>query len=268
MRPGLAALVFALVALMAATAGATALGTKRAVIFLDQRVSERERLFQSPRILLDKAYYEDLGYRVTLLRASDTAIVDALMDPDVSALSFFGHGYDPQAPEATSSMLFIDANGWSNRVFRALRQRHIDAGLSGREAAARAREDSASRTKLAILRNHSCSSFVDTSLAETLVRPGGSYFGVSGLYAPCPTPMQLIQDVSFLLDEYIVPGAARAPLPHPAPAPPGFDPTAPGGPCAVNLGPAGGCGPGFETGCIPCPNASQGIMQWYIPPKP
>jgi hypothetical protein len=258
------ALALALVAGLAGVA-AVAEPARRAVIFLDEQVTEYERMFQSPRILLEKAYYEDLGYEVTLWRASDGDIVQALLNPAIAAVSFFGHGYDPTAPEATSSMLFVDANGWSDRIFSALRQGYIDAGMSGQAATARARDES-KNVKLDVLRNHSCASLVDTRLAEALVRPGGSYFGVRGLYAPCPTPMQLIQDVSFLLEEYVVPRAG--PRPVPGPAAPGYYPTAPGGPCAVDLGPAGGCGPGMEFGCIPCPNADQGIMQWYIPPTP
>jgi len=261
-RPGPVARFLALLLALVALAGAAAAGNgKQAVIFLDDNVTDWERMFQSPRILYEKSWYEDQGYTVTLRRAADREIVAAVMNPDVGAVSFFGHGYDPTAPEATSSMMFIDASGWSNRIFRALRQKYIDEGLSGSAATAKARKER-DGIKLDTLRVHACSSLVDTKLAMALVRPGGSYYGVSGLYAPCPTPSALFMDVSFMLQLYVVPGA-----PQPAESLP-YDPTLPGGPCAVDLGPAGGCGPGFETGCIPCPNRDQGIQQWYIPPQP
>ncbi len=231
----------------------SAQAAKQAILFIDPSVTYYESYFQEPRIKSERDYYEWFGYEVTIQVATEENIVAAILDGKTRAISFFGHGNGPDSPGATSTLLQMRESDWQARVYMELRRRYAAEGMPADEAKERA-SDRVQNFGFDIMRNHSCSSLIDTRLAEVFVRGGGSYYGSPALYSACPTPTALFSDTSWLLEEYIVPFIATRDMPSGA--------TTSNGPCAVNRGPAGGCVPGLD-GCVPCPGDD--IMQWYVP---
>ncbi|MCP5374457.1 MAG: hypothetical protein H6907_22200 [Hyphomicrobiales bacterium] len=200
-RAVLALAGFLAVALLAAAAAAA---PKIAVILIDPDVSSYERAFQEPRIIHERMYYENLGYRVAYQEANVKVMVSAIMDKRVEAISFFGHGMDPSQAGAQSSILKLPAATWRQTVFGAL-LRHYRKGGYPQQMSFQMASKGAQNFGFQVVRNHSCSSLIDTDIARQFVRPGGSYFGARSSYAPCPTPMALLSDVSWRLTEYRVP---------------------------------------------------------------
>lgn len=99
----------------------------------------------------------------------------------------------------------LDASSWRRKVFQSRLQNYHQQGLSQEESSRRA--DSESKNfGLELIRNHSCESLRDTSMAHQFVMAGGFYHGVTGRYVPAPSPFALFSDVSFFLDEYKVVG--------------------------------------------------------------
>ena len=251
-----------------ALAGPGVAEMQRAVIFMDPDVTPHERRFQDARVRDERAYYEARGYVVEVQDAPTKAaltdkILAALMASEVKAVSFFGHGYGPDAKGATSTLLFENAHFWRDLLYRAHRKALAAQGETGVDANRKARR-LGQNAQLEIMRNHSCSSLRDTRMAEALVAPGGSYFGVKGLYSTCVTPAALFWEIDWNLTEYVMPKAS--------PAPPTSSP-----PAATNTvtGPGGVCTPeGFpgpvhdcriqrsEQPCLPCPN---GFDFYYEP---
>lgn len=230
-------------------AGTAANAGPRAVIFLDPEVTLYESFFQQDRIKYELFGYQAMGYEVEFKKATEEEIVNTIMAGDTDYISFFGHGHGPDNPSATSTMLFMRATDWKARVFAELVKKYRAEGLSAADARSRANRES-QNFGLEGMRNHSCSSLVDTTLAEQFVKPGGTYSGVGGLYVSCPTPMALYSDVSLILDDYIVP--------FPPPAASQLDPRT----LCDRLGPADGCFPGTAN-CLPCPGTDSLI--WYDP---
>jgi len=237
-------------AIMVLATSATAQGEKQAIIFVDPSVTYYESRFQAPRIDSERDYYEwILGYTVTIQVATEESIVAALLDGQTKAISFFGHGNGPDAPGATSTMLLMPVKDWQSRVYMEIRKRLAAQGVPTSEARTRATE-MVQNFGLEMMRNHSCSSLIDTDMAEVFVRGGGSYFGSPALYSTCPTPTSLFSDTSWLLEEYIVPFIATRDMHR--------DPSA----LCERLGPADGCLPG-SANCLPCPGTDSTI--WYDP---
>ena len=173
---------------------------KIAVVFVSQKFGgdwSWDHIIASPRVAYEINYLRSLGYKVYVNRGNVKIILQALTDPKVRAISYFGHAAYP-------SMEDLDASSWRQKVFQSLFQNYSQQGLLPAEAFQRA--DSESKNfGLELVRNHSCNSLANTSIAHQFVKAGGFYYGVSGKYVPCPSPFALFSDVSFFLDEYKVP---------------------------------------------------------------
>lgn len=229
-------------------------GNKQAVIFMDPDVTSHERWFQDFRVEDEQAYYARLGYKVQVVTAPTkdelvAQIFDALLDPKVTAMSFFGHGFGPDAYGATSTVLYENAQFWDRGKFTTLRKElAATTSLTGPELTKAARR-AAEEARFDIMRNHSCSSLIDTRIAYSFVKPGGSYFGVRGAYATCATPAALIWDIDWELEEFVIPHITNAL---------GQRLVQPGGPCTPEgwPGPVSDCRymDQLDEPCIPCPN--------------
>jgi len=97
----------------------------------------------------------------------------------IKAMSFFGHGgTDPATGETMPTFAGLPANKWKNSVFMDVQLRlSQDRSLSASEVSRRAEERS-DNLGLELLRNYSCYSFYDKSVAQRFVKPGGLYYGV------------------------------------------------------------------------------------------
>lgn len=229
----------------------------RAVIFVDPEITPFEHRFLDKRIESESFFYQFMGHEVVIKEASEDEIVATIIEGQTDFISFFGHGHGSDNQDATSTVLFLNADTWKARVYVELVRKYQAEGLTAQQARNRANLES-QNFGFEGMNNHSCSSLVDTSLAEVFVKPGGTYSGVRGLYVPCLTPSAVWSDVSFILDDYVVPLAT-----------PAFDLTAPGGPCASRRGPADGCLPG-SADCVPCPGDNPVVWydatRWPAPP--
>lgn len=245
-----------LIGLVLANTGA-AEPNKRAVIFIGPDVTYYQSLSQHYRIEYEIMLYNEFGYKVEIKKATVDEIVGMIIEDNVERISFFGHGNGVDDPSATSTFMSLSATHWRSLVRLELYAKYQAEGLSSTVALDRATAET-QNFGFEGMRNHSCSSLVDTSLADLFVMPGGTYSGVTGLYAACPTPYMILSDVSFFLDDYV----------RPLPTGPAVDLTGVKAMCD-RLGPADGCLPG-SANCVPCPGdnptAWYDITRWPIQP--
>jgi hypothetical protein len=192
-----AALWLAFVAL--AVHAGTSHAARTAVLVFSPDLGTYDRLFAYPRVVYEVEYLKAKGYDVRAMAGTVDNITRSIADPQVRAISYFGHAGFP-------SMEHMNAGMWRDAVFQYLALGYQRQGLG----MAQARQVAAAEVRnfgLELVRNHSCSSLRDTSMAHQFVRPGGQYHGAQSAYAPCPTPTALVADVQFVLSEYHVPGA-------------------------------------------------------------
>jgi hypothetical protein len=170
-----------------------------AVIVFSPGLGEWDRITVTPRATWEIGYLGFIGYDVYIMRGSVDNILLALLEPQVKAISYFGHAAFP-------SIENLDAGSWKSKVFQKLQEQYIKQGLSAEEAYKKADAQS-QNFGLELVRNHSCGSLMTTDLAHQFVKPGGEYHGVkTEKYTPwCLDPKLLLKDVSFDLDVYEVP---------------------------------------------------------------
>jgi hypothetical protein len=171
-------------------------GCKWALIFVGENLERGDNLWALPRIVAEQLYLEGLGYHVDARVGTEDAILDALVkgvNGEIHALSYFGHGVGP-------TMEYLDASGWEARVRQRLMEQYRAEGLSAEAVQARLAQFQG--IGLEFVRNHSCDSLSDNSLADFLVRPGGVYHGSTGSYVPCPSWSALNDDTQFILGVY------------------------------------------------------------------
>jgi len=98
-----------------------------AVIVLSPQLGPWDRLTSTPRVTAEIYYLEYLGYKVYIMRGSVDNILLALAEPQVRAISYFGHAAYP-------SMENLDANSWRFKAFQFLQGQYIKQGLSQNDA--------------------------------------------------------------------------------------------------------------------------------------
>jgi hypothetical protein len=170
-----------------------------AVIAVGTNLGTWDRVMSAPRVKYEERYLRSLGYQVQYIVGTTDNIATALAEPQVRAISYFGHG-------TAASMETLNASGWKQRMYEHFLLQYRRQGMSQGDASQRATAD-VQNFGLELVRNHSCSSLANDSLARQFVRPGGAYHGVGGSYVPCPTPFLLMDNVSMVLQEYKVPGS-------------------------------------------------------------
>jgi hypothetical protein len=187
----------ALMASFAMPLVAGAAPNKRAVIFVSPGMTTFEEAVSQPRMIVEDAYLRSKGYKVEVRIGDKKEILKSLLDGNVQAISYFGHG-------SGSTMENLDAQGWRDTAKSQLYKRYIQSGLPREQALKKVEAHNFGKD---LVRNFSCFSLADHSLAHTLVKPGGSYFGTPKALVNCPTPRQLLTDEAFFLTEYKVPRA-------------------------------------------------------------
>lgn len=168
---------------------------KKAVVFVSPGLSSYDKWYAADRIVEEKNLLENLGYSVEQKIGSASNILNALMSKRYKAMSYFGHAVEP-------SMESVDAKGWKNKVFVELNRKYTQQNLP--KAFQKANAES-QNFGLELVRNNSCYSLSNTTLAHQFVKEGGLYYGVKGKFAPCFTVKALLYDVSWNLTAYRVP---------------------------------------------------------------
>jgi hypothetical protein len=180
-------------------------GPRLAILFVAPELGSWEEVTLAPRIAVDAEWYMKHGYSVRFGRATPDRIERALLNPQVRAISYFGHGGTGRTP----TLAGLTAAMWRQRVQLTLQKRLSGQGFSPEQAYQLALKRS-QNLGLEVVANHSCHSLADPSLAHQLVAPGGSYYGVSTRYVPCPNIYRLLYDSSMVLDEYPVPAGSAS----------------------------------------------------------
>ncbi|HYE65756.1 MAG TPA: hypothetical protein VD966_09235, partial [Pyrinomonadaceae bacterium] len=191
---------------------------KKAIIFFSPGLSARDLTFIEGGGVLgwrerrqeEFDYLRAQGYSVTEEVGSRENILRALLDKEVRAISYFGHNAYEDKPTIEDD----DAKGWKLKVSGELQRRYSRQGLSPDEAFRRAVAES-QNFGLELVRNMSCWSLANTSLAQQFVKPSGRYFGVRSRFSPCRSPMTFCGISSCELEEYRVTVGQSTPAPVP-----------------------------------------------------
>lgn len=170
-------------------------GGKTAVIYISGDISAFETATSVPRIEFERMWLESQGYNVEMRHGTVESIAEGMADPIVKAFSYFGHG-------SGATIESLDAKGWQVQLENFLLKKYRAAGMSRDQALAQIKSLKIDKE---LVRNVSCYSLSDTSLAKKLVKPGGSYWGSADPVVNCPTPSQLWTGADLLLTEYKVP---------------------------------------------------------------
>lgn len=170
---------------------------KKAVIFISGETTAFETAVTLPRVGYEQTWLEEKGYSIEVHHGTLESILEAMVDPEVKAFSYFGHG-------TGATIENLDAKDWQLQIENRLMRKFRAQGLSKQEASAKIKEF---RVDKELVRNFSCYSLNDTALAKKIVKVGGSYWGSPKAVVTCPTPSQSWSGDDFLLSEYIVPGA-------------------------------------------------------------
>lgn len=185
---------------------------RRALILVQPDLGPRDRVAAAPRVLADKLRYEHAGLLVDVMTASDERVFEAVRDRRIVALSYFGHGPDrrgasrddPPAGGEIAALFDRTASRWRTDV-RLTFQAALAAEVRDPDAAYCLASLRTANFGFETVRNYSCGSLAEASLAHQFVRPGGTYEGVFGNLVPCPSPFAVLGDIDFLLDAYEVP---------------------------------------------------------------
>lgn len=180
---------------------------KFAVIAIEPKLDAGTFNLNSPRILREISWYRNNGYKIASVPGTVNDIAEVLLNPNVKALTFVGHGGTVRADGSPiSSLAKLRAKDWQREIRWTLRERYKQKGMTRSEADTWAKKKS-ENFGLERVVNYSCWSLIDTSIAELFVKPGGVYYGSSTLYTPNPLSFILTiwGDTQFFLEEYRIP---------------------------------------------------------------
>ena len=150
---------------------------KVAYVFISSGIKTSEKYWILNKINRIRKYYRSLGYKTISVEVNDLDdVVDKLSNPSTKAIAYFGHAAEP-------SIEYSDAAGIKNSIYLTLYKKYQGSGINHIEADQRAHER-CEHPNLDYAYIHTCNSLDDTSLADYLLRPGGTYWGEKGtLYA-------------------------------------------------------------------------------------
>jgi hypothetical protein len=121
-----------------------------------------------------KGRYRSLGYKTIVVRVNGlNDVIVKLSNPSTKAIAYFGHGDFP-------SLEGYGAMDIKNEMLKLLNYKYFNLGMSNAEVRQRAGERSL-HPNLDYAYIHTCHSLDDKTLANYLLRSGGTYWGMEGL---------------------------------------------------------------------------------------
>lgn len=193
-----------------------------AVIFMSPDLQSHMQTLNTPRLIYEAQRLQYNGYTVITRPGTTEEVMNALLNPQVRAIVFAGHGGVQDASGRSSPTLAgYAASGWQANYRLALMNRYVQQGMSVDMASAKASRD-AQNFGLDQVVNYSCWSLADPSIANLFVRPGGHYWGTRSLYSAYPCDYHLILSNADYFMEHYSPGVpfVDTPPPKPQPKPP------------------------------------------------
>jgi hypothetical protein len=158
---------------------------KKAYIFLSYNLSWRQVLFGNAKMDHIKSFYESKGYEVHMYRVKDAGEMLNVLKakPEIGAIAYFGH----EAGLAGPNIGAMNATSLKSKMNNALTYEYNERGMTLDDARAKANDKLKDGFGLDYAYIHACHSFDDNSLAETLVKKGGTFWGGVGVINPAST---------------------------------------------------------------------------------
>ena len=171
---------------------------KAAYIFISNDQSWRHKLFSQNKIRHIKDFYKGQGYEVwTITVNGRDDMLKKMTDPDVKAIAYFGHGDGPdseadyEAGKVKLTPTIENLNGGKELVAfgkQAMKDKYVGLGVSNGKADQMVAEKFKGQSfNMDYVYMHSCYSLDDDSMADSLLRPGGTYWGHKGKLNPAET---------------------------------------------------------------------------------
>lgn len=164
---------------------------KKAYVFISSKLGWRHRLFGGVKVGHIMDFYKEKGYEVHIVTVkSGGEILDTLADkPEIKAIAYFGHGSEPDAGQSTATPTIegMDAKSLRDTMQTKLAYNYNDRGMPLEQAQPKAAGELKDGFGFDYAYIHACYSYDDTSLAEMLVKKGGTFWGDKGILVPAQT---------------------------------------------------------------------------------
>jgi hypothetical protein len=161
---------------------------KKAYILVSPEMTWWEELWTKPRAAMMHSFFEEQGYEVHYKQANTEIIKEVLLDSNTDGIAYFGHGgiggmFGAKTEPSIGGSAVTEVSEW---LVRHLAKRYMEEeGISELKALEKAAAENPNYG-LSYFYNWSCyslgddSSNWDTRLADTVLRPGGKYWGDVG----------------------------------------------------------------------------------------
>lgn len=208
------------VMLLLSLSGSFVHAQKIAYILTDPSLGYMGEYWNTDRYKYERAYYAYNGYQVVEVKATEENLIRAIIDRNVKAITYIGHG---GAEDSQGNVLptlgdshgnYITATEWKGTIYRELYMQYRRQGISKEESRKKATGRARNFGKERVV-NYSCNSLINHDIADQFVKPGGTYYGSKKLYNPKAFSESLLyiytlltgnnKDSQFFLNEYTVP---------------------------------------------------------------
>ena len=155
---------------------------KMACIFISKGMSAYERGWLVHKRIHIRRYYQSLGYRISTVYVNDMSdVATYLSRSSTKAIAYFGHAAYP-------SIEHVDANSMPDSVSPAFKKNYelfdVVKYIDYKEEIAEKAKERSNHPNLDYAYIHACYSLDDKSLANYLLRSGGTYWGHKGPLNP------------------------------------------------------------------------------------
>jgi hypothetical protein len=162
--------------------------SKQAIIFIspDLTGSQEDWNYVS-NIRYEIAFYESQGYSIIVATGTEKTITEAILNRNTNAITFIGHGGlgSGRKEGASQPTLIFDAQTWRLTIGSKLLEKYLAENYSQEAAIAKAQRET-ENFGFDYVRNYSCFSLCNTTIADLFVKPGGKYWGTPTYYSAMP----------------------------------------------------------------------------------
>gem|GEM_PF-6193948 len=147
---------------------------KWAILFIDPQLNKQPRARAGMKVVYaeDLLWYKHKGYKTFTLFYTDRALIDAILNQNVKAVAYYGHG---NTNNSTFGGL-RNASSWRRRIkaelIRRLKKRGVNPEKAKRRSAVLVKNFGFKDVV-----NRSCGSLLDKDIANLFVAPGENYYG-------------------------------------------------------------------------------------------
>lgn len=149
---------------------ATILHAKKfAVIVTDPKLGSFGKYWNTDRYNYERAYFSSNGYQVFEMDATEENLIKIIIDPNVKAITYVGHGgADDNQGNTQPTLAGYTAKEWQEIIFRKLYLQYRHRKISIEEARKRVRARVKNFGKDRVV-NYSCNSLINNNIADQFV---------------------------------------------------------------------------------------------------